>query len=24
MEQTAQAGTVQVAHDTYKLVKSLF
>ena len=24
MEQTAQPGTVQVAHDTYKLVKNLF
>ncbi len=24
MEQTAEAGTVQVAHDTYKLVRSLF
>src|SRR3989337_2434946 len=24
MEQTAEPGTVQVAHDTYKLVKNLF
>ncbi|HET6823554.1 MAG TPA: adenylate/guanylate cyclase domain-containing protein [Anaerolineales bacterium] len=24
MEQTAQPGTVQVAHDTYKLIKNLF